>query len=96
MSASEITLSIGPIAGFSLGVGWVRRGRVTLGWTLVLISVGVVALAAIFGHARPIVGLAAWGLLNFAFIADEEQRRAVAWSCFSAGFIALIVMAFYT
>jgi hypothetical protein len=96
MSFFETIQAMVPAACVAAGMGLVRRGRTSLGAALALVGASIAVIAAMFGNARPIVGLLALALIMTSFVADENQKRALALACFSAGLIAVIITAFYT
>lgn len=96
MGFFEAILTMTPTAGFAVGMGLFRRGRTSIGVGLVLAAAAVGAIAAVFGNARPILGMLAFALIMTSFVTDENRKRALALACFSAGFMTVIITAFYT
>jgi hypothetical protein len=94
MGIAEIALTLGPVLGFTAGVGLVRRGRTQTGVAVALVFTSVTVVAAFLDNTRPIVSLFAWVMLTAAFIAGENRRRVLAISCFSVAFLVPIIAAY--
>ena len=96
MNISEIALTLVPALGVGIAIGLIRRRHTHMGSAIALACICIALVAAVLGNLRPIVALFAWTMLMLAFVADENQRRGFAISCFSAGFLGLIVTVMYT
>jgi hypothetical protein len=96
MSLPETLIALVPMLLVAVGAGLIQRQRVQLGAALVAASAAVAVLAAALGNWRPFAAWIAWSFLIVAFAADAKERRGLALSCFSAGFLGLIVTAMYT